>query len=97
MGFGVAGLLIASAAGYWVVTQAEHQKGGARKLGIYLGAAIIVVSLIGVACKIYAVVACPPMAGGMYCPMEKKGTWRHMSRMQKSSAPAEAELPAGRP
>ena len=43
MGFGVAGLLIASAAGYWVVTQAEHQKGGARKLGIYLGAAIIVV------------------------------------------------------
>ncbi len=63
---GVAALFVASAAGYWMLTTAEHQKGRVRKLGQYLGVAIILFSVIGAACKIYmGVSAC--RAAGM-CP-----------------------------
>jgi len=80
MGYGVAGLLIASAAGYWVLTQAEHQKGGVRKLGQYLGVAIVTVSVLGAACWIYkAVTTCGP---GGFCPI----TGTRICPMTKSSA-----------
>lgn len=77
MGYGAAGLLIAAAAGYWVLGQAEHQKGNVRRLGQYLGLAIIVVSVLGAACKIYAIttgkgMVCP-VSGSPRCPMMSKG------------------------
>ena len=69
MAHGVPALLIAAAAGYWVLGQAEHQKGSVRKLGQYLGLAIIAVSVIGAACKTYAVIQC--YRAGM-CPAPMK-------------------------
>lgn len=68
MGHGVSLLLISAAVGYWVVTKAQAEKGGTRKLGIYLGAAIIVVSVLGAACKIYCAVSICSVAS-MACPM----------------------------
>ncbi len=61
-------LLIASAVGYWVITLAEHQKGSTKSLGKWLGAIIVVVSLVGAACTIYCVASgktgsCPLMMG----------------------------------
>jgi len=53
MTHGVGSLLISAAAGYWVWIQAGSQKGNAKKLGQILGIAIIAVSLLGSACKIY--------------------------------------------
>ena len=77
-GHSAAPLLIAAAAGYWVMTQAEHEKGGVRKLGQYLGLAIVVASIIGSACKIYYAATCAnpswcptPMMKGSACPMSK--------------------------
>ncbi|MBI4227429.1 MAG: hypothetical protein HY600_04025 [Candidatus Omnitrophica bacterium] len=74
MGHGVAVLLVSAAAGYWVLGQSEHQKAGVKKLGQYLGVAIILVSVIGAACKIYSIVTC--YGGGMgkaaVCPMTGK-------------------------
>lgn len=67
MAHGISALLIAAAAGYWVLGQAEHQKGSVRKLGQYLGVAIVVVSVLGSVVKLHKVwQMC--RAGG-YCPM----------------------------
>ncbi|OGX38020.1 MAG: hypothetical protein A3C53_08285 [Omnitrophica WOR_2 bacterium RIFCSPHIGHO2_02_FULL_68_15] len=68
-------MLVSAAVGYWVVTQAEHQKAGVKKLGQYLGIAIILVSVIGVACKVYCITSCPPggaMGKSAMCPMTGK-------------------------
>lgn len=66
---GIAPLLVAAAAGYWVVTQAEHQKGGVRTLGQYLGVAVILVSVLGVACKLYAITTGQGMGDQGFCPI----------------------------
>lgn len=78
MAHGVAPLLLTAAVGYWVLTHAEKEKqGGVRKLGLYLGLAIIVVSVLGAACKIYCQInRCPPgkmgMMGTKACPFGGK-------------------------
>lgn len=46
------GFLLAAAAGYWVLERAEQHKQGLRRVGRWLGAAIIVVALTGAACRI---------------------------------------------
>ena len=63
-------LLLASVAGYWVLERAEHHKGSLKRVGQLLGWLIIVVSLVGVACRVWSVVACTKMPGGKggYCP-----------------------------
>ena len=73
MGHGVSVLLITSAIGYWVLTQAHKEKGNLRKLGQILGLLIIAASVAGAACKIAcAVQACNASggygAGKMACP-----------------------------
>lgn len=75
MGHGVPALLISAAAGYWVLTHAEKERqGGVRKLGQYLGLLIIVVSVLGAACKIYYQINSCPLGkmGSMFCPMTGK-------------------------
>lgn len=68
MGHGVSVLLVTSAVGYWTLTIANKEKGRVKALGQYLGLLIMVVSLIGGACKAYcAVRACQSMAGGKMC------------------------------
>lgn len=47
---GVVGLLLSSAVGYWVFERASDRKGEVRRVGRLLGGAIIVLSLVGIAC-----------------------------------------------
>ena len=70
MGHGVSVLLISAAAGYWVLTQASHEKDRVRKLGQWLGLAIIAVSVIGATCKLYCL-ATGKSVGSMMCPVGK--------------------------
>jgi hypothetical protein len=49
---GIAGLLIALAAGYWVLIAASGQTGRVRTLGRGLALAIMVVSALAIVCKI---------------------------------------------
>lgn len=73
IGHGMTGLMISAAVGYWVLTQAEREKNRVRKLGQYLGFVIILISVFGVACKVYyGVKACQMMGGGMMCPFTGK-------------------------
>ncbi len=68
----VAPLLISTAAGYWVLTQAEREKGQFKKLGRLLGLIIIAVSLISGACKIYCLATGQGMTGwSAMCPISK--------------------------
>lgn len=78
MGHGVSVSLITAAVGYWVLTLAAKEKEQLRKIGNVVGLLIIVVSLLGAACKIYSRInGCPPgmmmgKRGGMACPMTGK-------------------------
>ena len=49
----VALLLLAAVAGYWVLERAVSHRGQLQKVGQVLGAIVIVISLIGVACKVW--------------------------------------------
>jgi hypothetical protein len=71
--YGVGALLIAAVGGYWVLERAARQKGNLKKVGQLLGAAIIIVSLIGVACRVVSAVNCPPgsVGKGWFCPYPK--------------------------
>jgi hypothetical protein len=74
MSYGVGALLIAAVGGYWVLERAARQKGNLKKVGQVLGAVIILVSLIGVACKVWCITTCPTgaMGKGRWCPMTPK-------------------------
>ena len=70
MSHGVALLLLSAAAGYWVLERAEGQKKNLKQIGQLVGGLIIVISLLGVACKVYYLMkgtkmVCP---SGMGCP-----------------------------
>jgi hypothetical protein len=61
---GSAGLLVAAVAGYWVLERADRHKGQLKTLGQVLGAVIIAVSLIGVACQVWCAAKCGPGGHG---------------------------------
>ena len=46
------GFLLAAASGYWVLERAEQHKRGLRRVGRWLGGAIITIALVGAACRI---------------------------------------------
>ena len=74
---GATGLLIAVAVGYWVLERADTHKKGMRQLGRLIGFGIILVSVIGIACKVWCVAggACAKGSWGMrgsYCPFSSK-------------------------
>ena len=83
MSHGVALLLLSAAVGYWVLERAEGQKKNLKQIGQLVGGLIIVISLLGVACKVYYLMKggkmmyCPP---GMNCPF--------MGRPQQQPPPA---------
>ena len=62
---GTALLLFTAAVGYWVLERASSQKKNLKTVGQLVGAAIIVLSFMGVACKIYYL---SKYGKGMYCP-----------------------------
>ncbi len=73
VGHGIAPLLLAMVGGYWVVERAEREKGQIRQLGRFLGSLIIVVSVLGVACHVWALVKCPMgKTGKGWCPYSSK-------------------------
>ncbi len=86
MGHGVGVLLFAAVAGYWVLERAETHKGDLRRVGKGLGWLIIVVSLIGIVCKVWSY-ACPAGAMGKksWCPFSKFGS---MSPIMPGETPA---------
>ena len=76
IGHGTALLLFAAAAGYWVLERASTQKKNLKTIGQIVGAAIIVVSFMGIACKVYYLSKCvkggyggPP---GTLCPLPQQ-------------------------
>ena len=74
MSYGVGALLIAAVGGYWVLERAARQKGNLKKVGQLLGTVIIIVSLVGTACRVWCAVKCPPgsMGKGGFCPYTPK-------------------------
>ena len=70
----IAPLLITAAVGYWVLERAEHAKGRVRSIGRIVAAVILILSAVGVACKVYAYSQgwCP--VGNMNCPITKGQT-----------------------
>ncbi len=80
--YGISSLLIAAAAGYWVLAQSGSQKGRVKQLGQFLGLLIIVVSVVGAGCKLYY------QWNGKACPMGRGG-WKAMCPMAgKPMAPS---------
>lgn len=79
---GVGLLLISAAAGYWVLTQAAGQKNQMKKIGNFVGLIIIVVSLLGTACKIYYQVT-GATGKGYLCPFTGKAAPSAPSTTQK--------------
>ncbi|GEM_PF-3171130 len=69
MEHGAAGLLFAAAAGYWVFERASTRKRSVMRVGQWVGGAIMVVSLVGVACRVWYMTG---GAGGM-CHFGKGG------------------------
>ena len=67
MSHGIALLLLSAAVGYWVLERASGQKKDLKTIGQIIGALIIAISFLGVACKVYCLTtgksSCP---SGMY-------------------------------
>ncbi len=66
VGHGTASLLLTAAVGDWVLERASTQKKNLKTIGQIVGAAIIIASFMGVACKVYSLSQC--MKGGYYSP-----------------------------
>ncbi len=74
-GHGVGVLLVAAAAGYWVLERSATQKKGLRGVGQWLGATIIIVSLVGAACHILSAAGCPLKSSKSgWCPYPSKAS-----------------------
>ena len=72
---GLIGYLIASGVGYWVLTQSQKEKNNIKKVGQLLGIAIIALSVVGAACKVYCLAQmCKTgnCAMGVSCPFTGK-------------------------
>ena len=69
-------LLLTLVAGYWVLERAEQRKGQLKKVGMAIGATVIVLSMLGIVCQFWCMGGgtCPIMKGRgkMYCPFTPK-------------------------
>ncbi len=77
VGHGPGILLIASIGGYWVLERSAKQKGYVHRMGQILGTAIILISLIGIACGVLCMGSgsggmCHLRAGKGMCPFTSK-------------------------
>ena len=81
-------LLFAAIGGYWVLERAERQKGKLKRVGQFLGWLIIVVSLVGTACRVWYLATCTRGSSGKgwYCPYFPK---------KPSTPPSEAPAEPG--
>ena len=65
-------LLLSSVGGYWVLERASGHRGRLKQVGQLLGGLIIIVSLIGVACRVW----CLATGTAGFGPAGKAGGWR---------------------
>lgn len=78
IGHGVEMLLLSTAAGYWVLERAEAHKGQLKKVGLFLGSVIIVVSLVGIVCRVWYLASAATCSDSMnktgrgWCPFMSK-------------------------
>ena len=79
-----AGLLLLSAvAGYWALERSASHKGNLKNVGQLVGWVVVVVSLVGVACRVLSAAT----GGGKWCPM-KGSTMCPFSSKDLTTAPA---------
>ena len=88
-------LLVSSIGGYWVLERAATHKGALRRVGQWLGAIIIVTSLVGVACKVWrASTMCPFGARKRsMCPYPQAATPKTPSLAPSTTFEGESEQP----
>ena len=74
MEHGVGVLLLAAIGGYWVLERAAQHKGNLKRIGQLVGVAIIIISFLGVACRVWYAATCTPgmMGKGGWCPFSSK-------------------------
>ncbi len=86
-------LLLAAAAGYWVLLQAQSQKKNLKRAGKFIGWTMIVVSLVGVACRVWAITMCRTGQGALMCPMRPKmgKSFCPLTPKTSSSQPADSQ------
>ena len=85
------GLLFSAVAGYWVLERAEtHKQGNLRRLGRFLGWAVVIVSLTGVLCRIYGVASgyCAMKGKGIACPFSGMMNGTDTAPAGKSASPS---------
>lgn len=75
-------LLLSAVAGYWVLERASAHKGNLKRVGQLVGSAIIIISLLGVACRTWALAT----GKGMHCP-HGKAAWCPFSPSSGPSSP----------
>ncbi len=73
---GLAMSLLPAAVGYWVLIASGKEKDDVKKLGKWLGIAIIALSVLGTACKVY------------YCAMGKMGMCQSKMACPMAGKPA---------
>ena len=72
-------LLLTTIGGYLVLERAEGHKGSLRRIGRILGTAIVVISLLSIACGVWCASGSCPMFGSRmmarktYCPVAGMG------------------------
>ena len=74
MTHGVGVLLLTAIGGYWVLERASGHKGNLKRIGQLVGVAVIIISFIGVACRVWCAATCPSgmMGKGGWCPFSPK-------------------------
>ncbi|PIQ84301.1 MAG: hypothetical protein COV75_02985 [Candidatus Omnitrophica bacterium CG11_big_fil_rev_8_21_14_0_20_63_9] len=88
MAYGIGILLLSAVAGYWVLERSALHKGQLKRVGQFVGWLVIVVSVVGIACRVWCLASgnsgwCSMGKGwkGGYCPLTSK------------SAPGPAQAP----
>lgn len=79
MAYGTGLLLLSAVAGYWVLERSAGHKGQLKSVGQVIGWVVIVTSLVGMACKVFALTTgkafCPIGGkGGYFCPLTGKSS-----------------------
>ena len=75
-------LLLSAVAGYWVLERSSGHKGNVKSVGQVVGWVVIVVSLVGVACRVSGAVS-----GKGWCPFSS----RISDMSQSGMAPAKSK------
>ena len=73
--YGAGILLLAAIGGYWVLERAQGHRGNLKRIGQLVGGVVIIVSLLGVSCKVYGLAtgkSYSKCSKRYYCPYAAK-------------------------